>query len=113
MEIIIYLHKLIINMKSKEDKMIQSNGGWYPVGEVIANHIKKKMYDLEKFIQSAQLGDKHEYYQGFLSKDCEKAQGIEVRKLGAMARNLESRKLICLVQKRLGPEMFSYMAVKR
>tara|TARA_E500000318_G_C3517152_1_gene194835 strand:+ start:377 stop:718 length:342 start_codon:yes stop_codon:yes gene_type:complete len=109
----IYLHKLIINMKQKEDKMIKSNGDWYPVGEVIENFVKKKKYELEQFIQQSKKGDVHEYYKGFLAKDCEMAQGTEIRKLGSYARNLEARNIISLVQKRLAPEEFSYMAVKR
>ena len=100
-------------MKSKEDNMIKSNGGWTPVAEVIDNAVKKKMYDLDVFLQTAKTGDRHEYYQGFLAMDCEKAQGVAVRKLGSYVRNLENRKIICLVQKRIGTEIFSYMAVKR
>ena len=108
--LVIYLHKLIINMKIREEKMTEQ---WTNFADIFEKEIKQKIYQLDQFIQTSKSGQTFEYYKGFLAKDSETTLGKEVKKLGAYARRLCDRKIITLVQKRIAPEEFIYMAVKR
>ena len=108
--LVIYLHKLIINMKIREEKMTEQ---WTNFADIFEKEIKQKIYQLDQFVQTSKSGQTFEYYKGFLAKDSETTLGKEVKKLGAYARRLCDRKIITLVQKRIAPEEFSYMAVKR
>ena len=108
--LVIYLHKLIVNMKIREEKMTEQ---WTNFADIFEKEIKQKIYQLDQFIQTSKSGQTFEYYKGFLAKDSETTLGKEVKKLGAYARRLCDRKVITLVQKRIAPEEFIYMAVKR
>ena len=97
-------------MKIREEKMTEQ---WTNFADIFDKELKQKIYQLDQFIQTSKSGQTFEYYKGFLAKDSETTLGKEVKKLGAYARRLCDRKIITLVQKRIGSEEFSYMAVKR
>ena len=72
------------------------------------------------WVAQAEPGEVLEYYQGFLGVDraayCEPsnaADRAELNRMSNRALQLAARGLVHLVQRRLGPDSFSYLAVMR
>ena len=65
-------------------------------------------------------GNELEYYRGFLARDVSpeagrlpQAERAELARVARRARWASDRGLVDLVQRRLGPELFAYIAVAR
>ena len=76
--------------------------------------------DLWAWLSQAAPGDALEYHRGFLVLDIDPrigglplAECVELAQLASRARWAERRRLVHLVQRRLGDSRFSYLAIAR
>jgi hypothetical protein len=72
------------------------------------------------WLSQAEPGDALEYHRGFLVLDIDPRIGglligdcVELAQLASRARWAERRRLVHLVQRRLGDSLFSYLAIAR
>ena len=78
-----------------------------------------KRDDLLRWAMAARPGQSVAYHHGFLARDCGTAEdGVRthaqnmLRATRTMARALSDAHVVCLVQRRLGAEVFDYIALR-
>ncbi|MCB8836165.1 hypothetical protein [Aurantimonas sp. VKM B-3413] len=93
-----------------------------PAKGVVPARVQRAFTDLEfcVWIGQASPGEQFEYHAGFLSVDAaavmSRLQETDRRRLSALAaatRRASDAKLVHLVQRRLGPNRFAYVAIAR
>jgi hypothetical protein len=66
--------------------------------------------DFHKFLLTAKPGQQHIYWTGNLAKAVH--DQLEAWMLRDMAWNAQSNRVVCLTQRRVGPESCAYIATK-
>ena len=86
---------------------------WTPVENTLsANYIQRTFNDFQQWLRTSTPNSQFLYYEGFLAKDCQLASSTELTKFAKSVMKLAEKRVITLVQQKLGSKNYKYIAIK-